>query len=105
MAGDSTFDVVSEFDQQELVNALDQVRREVDLALRPEEREGRPRAGQGGDHAARGQRDARGGGQGPDRIEAVRRGLSLKIFDWGTVRARRRQHRAAEDRAAERAAR
>jgi uncharacterized protein YajQ (UPF0234 family) len=26
---DSSFDVVSDFDQQELVNALDQVRREV----------------------------------------------------------------------------
>ena len=26
---DSSFDVVSDFDQQELVNALDQVRREI----------------------------------------------------------------------------
>tara|TARA_Y100001968_G_C19454308_1_gene771317 strand:+ start:248 stop:745 length:498 start_codon:yes stop_codon:yes gene_type:complete len=30
MAGTYSFDVVSEFDQQELVNAVDQVRREVD---------------------------------------------------------------------------
>ena len=30
MASDSSFDVVSDFDQQELVNALDQVRREVE---------------------------------------------------------------------------
>ena len=29
MAGDVSFDVVSDFDRQELVNALDQVRREV----------------------------------------------------------------------------
>ena len=29
MAGDSSFDVVSDFDEQELRNALDQVRREV----------------------------------------------------------------------------
>ncbi len=29
MAGDASFDVVSDFDRQELVNALDQVRREV----------------------------------------------------------------------------
>jgi uncharacterized protein YajQ (UPF0234 family) len=29
MAGDQSFDVVSEFDVQELRNALDQVRREV----------------------------------------------------------------------------
>ena len=29
MAGDQSFDVVSDFDEQELRNALDQVRREV----------------------------------------------------------------------------
>src|SRR5689334_25050556 len=29
MAGDCSFDVVSQFDEQELVNALDQTRREV----------------------------------------------------------------------------
>ena len=29
MAGDASFDVVSDFDRQELVNALDQVRREI----------------------------------------------------------------------------
>jgi len=29
MAGDSSFDVVSDFDDQELRNALDQVQREV----------------------------------------------------------------------------
>jgi cyclic-di-GMP-binding protein len=29
MAGESTFDIVSDFDEQELVNALDQTRREV----------------------------------------------------------------------------
>src|SRR5437868_14440790 len=29
MAGDSSFDIVSQFDEQELVNAIDQTRREV----------------------------------------------------------------------------
>jgi len=29
MASDCSFDVVSEFDEQELVNALDQTRREI----------------------------------------------------------------------------
>ena len=29
MAGDCSFDIVSQFDEQELVNALDQTRREV----------------------------------------------------------------------------
>ncbi|CAN5225865.1 YajQ family cyclic di-GMP-binding protein [soil metagenome] len=85
MAGDVSFDVVSDFDRQELVNALDQARREIqtrydfkgalaDLELGKDEillhtdSESRARAVR-------------------DLVEskAVRRGLSLKIFDWGTV--------------------
>ena len=85
MAGEVSFDIVSDFDRQELVNALDQVRREVttrfdfkgvlvelelgktEIVLRTSD-EFRARAVQ-------------------DLIEskAVRRGLSLKIFDWGQV--------------------
>ena len=41
MAGDVSFDVVSDFDRQELVNALDQVRREIDDPLRLQGRQGR----------------------------------------------------------------
>ena len=33
MASDSSFDIVSDFDQQELVNALDQARREIAALL------------------------------------------------------------------------
>lgn len=85
MAGEVTFDVVSDFDEQELRNALDQVRREViqrydfkgakvDLAQEKTElvlvtdSEFRAKAVR-------------------ELIEskAVRRGLSLKIFDWGTI--------------------
>jgi uncharacterized protein YajQ (UPF0234 family) len=85
MAGDQSFDVVSDFDEQELRNALDQVRREagtrfdfkgvtVDLTQAKEELilitndEGRANALK-------------------DLIEskAIRRGLSLKIFDWGKI--------------------
>ena len=85
MAGDQSFDVVSDFDEQELRNALDQVRREagtrfdfkgvtVDLTQAKEELilitndESRASALK-------------------DLIEskAIRRGLSLKIFDWGKV--------------------
>ncbi len=85
MAGESSFDVVSDFDDQELRNALDQVRREVqqrydfkgstvdlqqartELVLVTDD-EFRARAVK-------------------DLIEskAVRRGLSLKVFDWGKV--------------------
>ena len=85
MAGESSFDVVSDFDEQELRNALDQVRREVqqrfdfkgvtvDLAQAKNEMtlvtDDEQRAA-----AVR------------DLIEskAIRRGLSLKIFDWGKV--------------------
>jgi cyclic-di-GMP-binding protein len=85
MAGEVSFDVVSDFDEQELRNALDQVRREVtqrfdfkgvkvDLTQEKDEillvTDSEFRA-----TAIR------------DLIEskAIRRGLSLKIFDWGKV--------------------
>jgi hypothetical protein len=85
MAGNVSFDVVSEFDRQELVNAIDQVRREVgtrfdfkgakvhiDLADKElvitTDSEMRSAAIQ-------------------DLVigKAIRRGLSVKIFDWGKV--------------------
>jgi uncharacterized protein YajQ (UPF0234 family) len=85
VAGDASFDVVSEYDRQELVNALDQVRREVatrydfkgataDLEL------GKDEIVLKVDSELRAQAMR-------DLIEskAVRRGLSLKVFDWGTV--------------------
>ena len=85
MAGDVSFDVVSDFNEQELRNARDQVRREVqqrfdfkgvtveltqgkeDITLLTDD-EFRAKAVQ-------------------DLIEskAVKRNLSLKIFDWGKV--------------------
>lgn len=85
MAGDISFDVVSDFDEQELRNALDQVRREIgqrfdfkgahveidqtktELVIVTDD-EFRARAIK-------------------DLVEskAIRRSLSLKIFDWGKV--------------------
>ncbi len=85
MAGESSFDVVSDFDDQEMRNALDQVRREVqqrhdfkgatfeltqaktELVLLTDD-EFRAKAIK-------------------ELIEskAVRRNLSLKIFDWGKI--------------------
>jgi uncharacterized protein YajQ (UPF0234 family) len=85
MAGEVSFDVVSDFDEQELRNALDQVRREViqrydfkgahvdlsqektQLVLVTDD-----------DFRARAVRDL-------IESKAVRRNLSLKIFDWGPV--------------------
>jgi hypothetical protein len=85
MAGESSFDVVSDFDDQEMRNALDQVRREVqqrydfkgvtfelsqaktELVLLTDD-----------EFRAKAIRDL-------IESKAVRRGLSLKIFDWGKV--------------------
>ena len=85
MAGDASFDVVSDFDEQELRNALDQVRREVgqrydfkgvtvdltqsktELVLITDD-----------DHRAAAVKDL-------IESKAIRRELSLKIFDWGKV--------------------
>ena len=85
MAGDVSFDVVSEYDQQELVNALDQARREIgtrydfkgskaELELGKEEITLRADT----EYRARAMRDLL-------ESKAIRRGLSLKIFDWGEI--------------------
>ena len=85
MAGDVSFDVVSDFDEQELRNALDQVRREVgqrydfkgvtvdltqsktELILVTDD-----------EHRAAAIKDL-------IESKAIRRDLSLKIFDWGKI--------------------
>jgi uncharacterized protein YajQ (UPF0234 family) len=85
MAGDVSFDVVSDFDEQELRNALDQVRREVsqrydfkgvtvdltqnkaDLLVVTDD-----------EYRAAAIRDL-------IESKAIRRNLSLKIFAWGKV--------------------
>ncbi len=87
MAGEVSFDVVSDFDEQELRNALDQVRREVqqrydfkgvgveltqakdELVLVTDD-----------EFRARAVREL-------IESKAVRRNLSLKIFDWGKIEA------------------
>ena len=85
MAGDISFDVVSDFDRQELVNALDQARREMttrydfkgvtaDLELGKDEIILRTDS----DFRAKAIRDL-------VESKAIRRSLSLKIFDWGEV--------------------
>ena len=85
MAGEISFDVVSDFDEQELRNALDQVRREVqqrydfkgahvDLV----QEKTRLVLVTDSDMRARSVKDL-------IESKAVRRNLSLKIFDWGEV--------------------
>ena len=85
MAGDVSFDVVSDFDEQELRNALDQVRREVgqrydfkgvtvDLTQAKEELV----LVTDDEHRASAVKDL-------IESKAIKRNLSLKIFDWGKV--------------------
>ena len=85
MAGDSTFDVVSDFDQQELVNALDQARREI--ATRYDFKGSKVAFELGGDGITLTADDEYRAGAAKDMLEtkAVRRGLSLKIFEWGRL--------------------
>jgi uncharacterized protein YajQ (UPF0234 family) len=85
MAGDVSFDVVSEFDVQELRNALDQVRREV--AQRFDFKGATVELEQAADELTLLTDDEFRAGAIKDLIEskAVRRNLSLKIFDWGKV--------------------
>ncbi len=85
MASSISFDVVSEFDRQELKNALDQVRREVATRY---DFKGSLAEIELGDkeidvHTDSEMRSA----AVRDLIEskAVKRGLSLKVFDWGEV--------------------
>ena len=85
MAGEATFDVVSDFDHQELVNALDQVRRE--LASRYDFKGARVDLELGKDEIILRTDSEMHAKAVRDLLEskAVRRGLSLKIFDWGTI--------------------
>ncbi len=85
MAGEVSFDVVSDFDEQELRNALDQVRREViqryDLKgahVELTQEKARLVLVTDSDMHAKAVRDL-------VESKAIRRNLSLKIFDWGEV--------------------
>ena len=85
MAADSSFDVVSDFDQQELVNALDQARREI--ATRYDFKGSKVAYELGKDAIVLTADDEYRAGAAKDLLESktVRRNLSLKIFEWGKV--------------------
>ena len=85
MAGDISFDVVSDFDEQELRNALDQVRREIQQ--RYDFKGATVDLSQAKEELVLVTDDEFRATAVKDLIEtkAVRRSLSLKIFDWGKV--------------------
>jgi len=85
VAGEVSFDVVSDFDQQELVNALDQARREIQTRYDFKGSKAEMELGKDEivfradtESRARAMRDLL-------ESKAIRRGLSLKVFDWGEV--------------------
>jgi len=85
MAGEVSFDVVSDFDEQELRNALDQVRREVSQrydfkgsTVELEQARTELTLLTDDEFRAKAVRDL-------IETKALRRSLSLKIFDWGKV--------------------
>ena len=84
MAAESSFDLVSDFDQQELVNALDQARREI--ATRYDFKNSKVAFELGKEGITLTADDEYRAGAAKDLLEskAVRRGLSLKIFEWGS---------------------
>ena len=85
MAGDVSFDVVSDFDRQELVNALDQVRREIQT--RYDFKGVTAQLDLGKDSIELLADDEYRAAAVKDLLEtkAIRRGLSLKIFEWGKI--------------------
>ena len=85
MAADSSFDLVSDFDQQELVNALDQARREI--ATRYDFKASKVAFELGKDAITLTADDDYRAGAAKDLLEskAIRRGLSLKVFEWGKI--------------------
>jgi len=85
LAGEASFDVVSDFDEQELRNALDQVRREV--GQRYDFKGVTVDLTQAKDELVLVTDDEHRASAVKDLIEskAIRRNLSLKIFDWGKV--------------------
>jgi cyclic-di-GMP-binding protein len=85
LAGEASFDVVSDFDEQELRNALDQVRREV--GQRYDFKGVTVELTQAKEELVLVTDDEHRASAVKDLIEskAIRRNLSLKIFDWGKV--------------------
>jgi cyclic-di-GMP-binding protein len=85
MSGEVSFDVVSEFDAQELRNALDQVRRETQQRF--DFRGATVELDQGKDELTLVTNDEFRATAVKDLIlsKATRRGLSLKVFEWGPV--------------------
>jgi uncharacterized protein YajQ (UPF0234 family) len=85
MAANVSFDIVSEFDRQELVNAIDQVRREI--ATRFDFKGAKAQVDLSEKELVIVTDSEMRSAAIQDLVitKAIRRGLSVKIFDWGKV--------------------
>ena len=95
MAGEVSFDVVSDFDEQELRNALDQVRREVQQRYDFKGAHVDVDPGEGQDRPRDGLRHAREGAQGPHRVEGRARGTCRSRSSTGATSRRPAATRSA----------
>ena len=100
MAGDVSFDVVSDFDEQELRNALDQVRREASSATTSRAHTSTSTQGKGELVARHRRRAPRRRDQGPDRVEGHPAQPVAQDLRLGQGRAGRRQQGPPDDRPA-----
>lgn len=83
MAAESTFDVVSEFDRQELVNALDQTRRDVGTRYDLKDTKTEITLGDQDITIMTDSEMTLAAVRDILESKAIRRGLSVKIFDFG----------------------
>lgn len=85
MAAESTFDIVSEFDRQELVNAVDQAQREVRTRYDLKDTNTTYELGETELVVTSDNEMSLGSARDILESKAIRRNLSLKIFDYGKV--------------------
>ena len=83
MAAESTFDVVSEYDQQELINALDQTRRDVGTRYDLKDTKTEITLGEKDITIMTDSEMALAAVRDIMESKAIRRNLSIKIFDYG----------------------
>src|SRR5919202_4580217 len=85
MPAESPFDIVSEFDRQELLNAIDQTQREVRTRYDLKDSRSELKLGQSEITLASDSKMHLQAVRDILESKAIRRGLSLKIFDFGEI--------------------
>lgn len=85
MPAESTFDIVSEFDRQELVNAVDQAQREVHTRYDLKDTKSEIELGKDSVTITSDAELHLAAARDLLQTKALRRGLSLKIFNYGPV--------------------